>query len=431
MNRYHIRIFVAFLTFSLSTTMVTLLKPIQAPKVSKVSPANFEGNTNLAFGRCENQTILDFQKGFSDSPESVELSYRLGEAYYNLHCYQEAIKYYETTIALDPKHESAYGDLAYANDNLGRYKEAIAAAEKGLKQHPNNAFLLIELGWIYDVIGQPHKAISYLQKSIKADPNDPYPHSLLGSILASLDRKSEAIKAARKAVELNNETFDESALINAGVTFMRFDLNIEAEQAFDTLIQNNPNYGLAHYYSGLLHLQTGDYKRASDMFERHLTSPVESLDEYFERAWANLYLRRGELAADEAKNFLESTKWEGKNSAYAAVLVAFGYLQANRKDEAQKIINEAAEKCERSSWSYRLIQYLHGKLTAEELIAKGKDLEEKTEARVVIAFNLLHGKEPKKSILHLEWIKNKGAKSTSGYGWAIMMMERLQNINWY
>ncbi|NLE62888.1 MAG: tetratricopeptide repeat protein, partial [Bacteroidales bacterium] len=74
-----------------------------------------------------------FEKAIEIKPDTVESYMNLGNAYYSLKDYKNAIKYYEKAIEINSEHRSAYrniGNAYYSIHNNEKYLENFKKAAR-------------------------------------------------------------------------------------------------------------------------------------------------------------------------------------------------------------------------------------------------------------------------------------------------------------
>jgi tetratricopeptide (TPR) repeat protein len=167
--------------------------------------------------------------------------YYLGRAKYNENHFQEAIKAFQKSLALDPKSSRAWSNLGLANEGLGddvqakrdfetaiqtqanknsasaqpylnlgelllnqsKVSQAMAPLQQAELYAPENPKVHEELGRAYEQSSQLKKAQEELSKAVELAPKVPSLHFELGRIL-----KKEGLSSAAK------EQFDMCAAIN-------------------------------------------------------------------------------------------------------------------------------------------------------------------------------------------------------------------------
>jgi len=122
---------------------------------------------------------------------------------------EQAQKYFEKCLALEPNFAEALNYLGYMwaekGEHLDKAREMI---EKALKAEPDSAAFLDSMGWVLFKLGQPREALDYLLKAVEksAEPDATlYDH--LGDVHAALKDMDKAREAWRKSlsVEKNDE----------------------------------------------------------------------------------------------------------------------------------------------------------------------------------------------------------------------------------
>src|SRR4051794_30019956 len=74
-----------------------------------------------------------------DKPNDPQLLYNLGNTYYDTQQYPEAIRYYEQSLAQNPKAADVRTDMATAYNYAGDVDKALAEFDIVLKQNPKHA----------------------------------------------------------------------------------------------------------------------------------------------------------------------------------------------------------------------------------------------------------------------------------------------------
>src|SRR5205085_17284 len=82
----------------------------------------------------------------------------------------------------------------------------------------------------------------------------------------------------------------------------------------------------------------------------------------------------------EARTFLNVHGWARETSQYLAIMAHLGYRQAEMKEEAQAVLEEATKKVANPRWPFAIIRYLKGELNEQELLELAIDNDKKTEA---------------------------------------------------
>ncbi|MEM9825762.1 MAG: tetratricopeptide repeat protein [Planctomycetota bacterium] len=86
---------------------------------------------------------------------------------------EEALKYYERSVATDENHAGALFGLALENDRMGKDEEAKRLYERAAKAFPTGVGALINLGLIYEDDEEYGKAQACYDRILKCYPNHP------------------------------------------------------------------------------------------------------------------------------------------------------------------------------------------------------------------------------------------------------------------
>ena len=158
-------------------------------KAKKEDPNNLdliigEGNYYLKKGDNE-KFAAAMQKAVELDPKNKLINFNLATAYYQLKKYDEAKKYYEKTLELDPNYVDAYKGLAYI----------VLVPEEGITKEMNKDEVLMN-DKLYNKYNKQRldlyrQTLPYLEKALKIAPNDENVLVMLKKIYRDLEMKEK------------------------------------------------------------------------------------------------------------------------------------------------------------------------------------------------------------------------------------------------
>ena len=183
----------------------------QYQKATALSPNNAThwsslGGALLASGQYD-KALHALQKAIEIRPSFGAYS-NLGQAYFMLRRFADAIPAFEQSEALGPRQIQAYGNLARAyywyppRRNLARaeFLRAIDLADADLKVNPDDADAHILAAEYFAMIGDRTAAGSHLKAALRLRPDDPESLYAAGIVHNQLGERKEALDWLRKAV---------------------------------------------------------------------------------------------------------------------------------------------------------------------------------------------------------------------------------------
>ena len=264
----------------------------------------------------------------------------LGNSYFSLGRFQEAIASFNEAIRLDPNNYFALGGLGRTYLSEGRYPEGIAAFKKAIRIKPGDANAHTGLGVIYFYDNQYQKAIVVLNEALRLNPNSHLPHHYLGNIHFKSNRNEEATVHLKEAVRLDPNDFwshlklgsiyqltdkyqeafihlkealrikphDFLALQSLGLAYLgqeKFDKSLPVFKEVDRAEPNNPH---TLNLLGVIYWELGKPRKAAELLERALKNnpdPKFSVSIYANLSEAYEKLEKYGDAIDAAKKALE------------------------------------------------------------------------------------------------------------------------------
>jgi tetratricopeptide (TPR) repeat protein len=198
----------------------------------------------------------------------------------NLGEYQEAIRFYEKSLAIEqqslpPNHPNlagSYGNIGVAYQNMGDYPKALSYFEKALAirqqslppNHPDLASSYNNIGSVYGNIGSVYgnmgdysKALSSFEKALaikqqSLPPNHPdlaSSYNNIGSVYGIMGDYSKALSSFEKALAIKQQS----------------------------LPPNSPSLAISHYNMGSLYEEMGNNSKACSSYERAVETGQNSL----------------------------------------------------------------------------------------------------------------------------------------------------------
>ncbi|MFQ5585579.1 MAG: tetratricopeptide repeat protein [Thermodesulfobacteriota bacterium] len=129
-----------------------------------VSPAVLQGSEDL-------EMINSLKAKIEKNPNDAESLAFLGDIYFELRQFRDAIGYYKRAIKANPKDVDSYNDLGLANHYGGDSKEGLRVVEEGIKVDPLFPRIWLTKGFILAATGNITDAREAWRKVIAIDPD--------------------------------------------------------------------------------------------------------------------------------------------------------------------------------------------------------------------------------------------------------------------
>jgi len=117
--------------------------------------------------------------------------------------FDDAIRDYDSAIALDPSYFEAYNNRGILHAVMGRPDSAIADFKKTIELHPSSERACLNLGIMYREAGSFDKAIEQFTQCIATNPNYSDYYVNRGTTYSSLGQDDRALVDLNKAIEMN------------------------------------------------------------------------------------------------------------------------------------------------------------------------------------------------------------------------------------
>ena len=137
----------------------------------------------------------------------------------------------------------------------GSVADKVDRSAKIAEAFPYNANAQIELCGILIDLQQAEKALASCRRAASLRPNWAMAHMKLGHVFHMQDQRDEAISAYRDALKVNSESVE--TRLNLGVVLLKDKKWGQAAQAFEQVLQLEPQHAKAHHNLAVTHVKLG------------------------------------------------------------------------------------------------------------------------------------------------------------------------------
>jgi cytochrome c-type biogenesis protein CcmH/NrfG len=160
------------LNFALPAEWIAAVKPGRAALAQERSTVDWLARAAELEGKEDWVGLRDWSLAWTKSePRNEDAWYGLGEAYYSLQRYSDAIEAYRQALRINPDDTVAWNNLGAAYDGLQRYSDAIEAYRQALRIKPDDANAWCGLGAAYGMLKRYSDAIDAYRQALRINPD--------------------------------------------------------------------------------------------------------------------------------------------------------------------------------------------------------------------------------------------------------------------
>jgi tetratricopeptide (TPR) repeat protein len=185
-------------------------RQIQQRDPDSVAAHMLSGEALDGLGRTPD-AIAEFQAAVKIAPREPEVNFGLGYLYWKSVQYDEARKYLESELAIDPNHPQALAYLADIELKNNAPEKALPLLERVVQQRNDIRIAYLDLGVILTQQKRYEDARSALQQAVKLDPAQPDGHFRLGKLHQAIGDMPAAQREFAKVRELHEKQNDDVA----------------------------------------------------------------------------------------------------------------------------------------------------------------------------------------------------------------------------
>ena len=226
-----------------------------------------------------------------------------GNALSNLEAYENAITSYDQALKFKSDLHEAWNNRGNALLNLGRYEEAITSYDEALKIKPDKHEVWNNRGVALWKLGRLEEAITSCDNALKFKPDYHEAWNNRGIALFNLGRFEEAIASYDEALKIKPDYHE--AWYNRGIALFNLGRFEEAIASYDEALKIKPDYHEAWYNRGVALGKLGRYEEAIASLDETLKFKPDYHEAWYYRGIALFNLGRFEEAITSSDNALK------------------------------------------------------------------------------------------------------------------------------
>jgi arylsulfatase A-like enzyme/predicted Zn-dependent protease len=157
----------------------------------------------------EDEAIKYYEQCLELNPSSTSSHNALAAIYLNKEDLLKAEMHIDSVLKLNPKLTNAHYHLAQLLEKKGEFREAEQAYKKELEYSPRHFKSSFNLSRLYRILGQEEEELKYLEKTIESNPDFPMSYFYLARIYLNRgERFEEAVSLVKKGIDLKPEKKD-------------------------------------------------------------------------------------------------------------------------------------------------------------------------------------------------------------------------------
>jgi len=163
--------------------------------------------------RMLGEAVEHLQRAINIHPNYKNAHLLLGNAYYHLDQWDQAISSYQRALQLDGSYQEAAGNLAITYRDAGRYygeqqgdlARALQYLQQAYRLEPNDYETVRLLGVAYGIRGNATRAVEFFEKALELDPDNPDALYNLGSAYYNAGEAGKGQYYHQRAKEIDPE----------------------------------------------------------------------------------------------------------------------------------------------------------------------------------------------------------------------------------
>lgn len=269
--------------------------------------SNLQNNIEKLFKKENYKKIIEVSKeGIKHFAKEDYFYSSLANALYNLDNLDEALKYYNKAIEINPDNPDNYYDKALIYEALDEPDKAKIQYQKCLENDSEDIESLNNLGLLFYHEHNHDEALDYFDKALSIDNENKEANYNKGLVLLELDELKEAKEYFDKVLELDNT--DVSTYFQIGKCLELRNMHKKALNFFNKTIELDSENSESYIWKGDIHIHYREYEKAIECFDKSITIDYENPYGYVQKGLALRFLKRYDESLKEYDKALEIDK---------------------------------------------------------------------------------------------------------------------------
>ena len=209
--------------------------------LAKMAEANHQPTTRP--GEYEQQAIKFFNDAIQINPKYIDAHYFLGRLLLSLGRENEAAAEFRTVIGLWPRHDLAHYELGMLAMKHGKTDDAIQELIRALEINPDWVEAHKQLGIAFLEKGDVTNGLQQWDEAMSLSPNDWRLPNEFGVRMAASGENNKAVDYLRKALAINPQAVE--AITNLGVLAAKEGHLDQAKDNFEKALAIDPDFATA------------------------------------------------------------------------------------------------------------------------------------------------------------------------------------------
>ena len=172
-------------------------------------------------------------------PDDRDANFNLGNVYYNLQNYNQAIHYFNRVLKIDTNYTATNNLLGYAYARIGDYSRAISSLNRYKELTPGEPNPDDSLGEIYFLQGDFNRAEKHYKQAIELNENFVFSWQGLGNTYIDKGKYDKALDVFNTSLERSTDPRDKAnAYTQIGLTQWRLDRTDDAIDSYEKALEH-------------------------------------------------------------------------------------------------------------------------------------------------------------------------------------------------